>query len=872
MKNSIKPYKKTMGGKSNVLITLLLAILFLMPTLGAKAQTNEPYIVLKDGTATFYYNSSKPEGALPLPSRWYDSYWSEDTRNSVTKVVFDDSFKDYEPTSCAHWFNNCENLTEISGIKENLNTANVTDMRYMFSDCSSLTTLDLSNFNTANVTNMCNMFYGCRSLTTLDLSNFNTANVTKMSDMFYNCKDLNAIFVGDNWSTASVTSSPGMFEGCTKLYGGKGTAYNADITDATYAKIDGGEKELGYFTKSGDPVYDGPKPYVNIKDGTATFYYNSSKPEGALPIQSQFSDPIWSEDTRNSVTKVVFDDSFKDCKPTRCAYWFWNFRNLTEISGMKENLNTANVTNMSYMFSRCSRLTTLDVSNFNTANVKDMWCMFLDCSRLTTLDLSNFNTANVTNMCNMFSDCSSLTTLDLSNFNTANVTDMSYMFYGCSHLTTLDLSNFNTANATDMRNMFYGCSGLKSIFVGDGWSTSAVTSSDGMFEGCAKLYGGKGTAYNANITDATYAKIDGGVENPGYFTKSGEPAFVPMFAYALVKDGTATFFYSEEKPFNALPLRIEQDDANWTSSIRSSIKKVVFDESFKDYKPVKLSYWFNSMGNLTEISGMENLNTENVEYMSAMFQFSKNLTSIDLSGFNTAKVTDMTRLFYGCENLESIFVGDNWSTASVTKSSGMFDDCTKLYGGKGTAYNADITDATYAKIDGGKDAPGYFTKSGDPAFKIVIVSIEITTAPKTEYTEGDDFSAADGFLSLVYNTGIKESIDLSKATITGYDKNKVGEQTLKIAYEGFETELKVTVKANQPTPVSSVADSPSIKVWSFNNTIYIETLPDTKYTIIDLNGRTIKSATTTSTKEEVNLPKSGVFVVVINNKSFKIAL
>ena len=439
------------------------------------------------------------------------------------------------------------------------------------------------------------LFYNCSSLTTLDLSNFNTANVTNMSDMFNGCSRLNTIFVGDDWSTDAVTFSESMFSYCPNLYGGKGTAYFENhAVDVSYARVDGGADNPGYFTKSGDPVYDGPKPYVNIKDGTATFYYNSSKPEGALSIQSQFSDPNWS-DTRISVTKVVFDDSFKDYKPTSCAYWFWNFNNLTEISGMKENLNTANVTDMSYMFSRCSRLTTLDLSNFNTANVKNMEVMF--------------------------GNCSSLTTLDLSNFNTANVTDMGYMFYGCSHLTTLDLSNFNTANVTDMEKMFYGCSGLKSIFVGDGWSTSAVTSSDGMFEGCAKLYGGKGTAYNANITDATYAKIDGGVENPGYFTKSGEPAFVPMFAYALVKDGTATFFYSEEKPFNALPLRIEQDDANWTSSIRSSIKKVVFDESFKDYKPVKLSYWFNSMENLTEISGMENLNTENVEYMSAMFQW-----------------------------------------------------------------------------------------------------------------------------------------------------------------------------------------------------------------------------------------------------------
>ena len=181
------------GGKSNVLFTLLLSILFLMPTLGAKAQTNEPYVVLKDRTATFYYNSSKPNGALPIQSKWNDANWPEDTRNSVTKVVFDASFNDYEPTSCAYWFYEFKNLTEISGIKENLNTANVTSMYRMFYWCSSLTTLDVSNFNTANVTDMGLMFSDCSSLTTLDLSNFNTVNVKDIYVMFYNCIDLNAI-------------------------------------------------------------------------------------------------------------------------------------------------------------------------------------------------------------------------------------------------------------------------------------------------------------------------------------------------------------------------------------------------------------------------------------------------------------------------------------------------------------------------------------------------------------------------------------------------------------------------------------------------------------------------------------------------------
>ena len=92
-------------------------------------------------------------------------------------------------------------------------------------------------------------------------------------------------------------------------------------------------------------------------------------------------------------------------------------------------------------------------------NKSNMSYMFSGCSSLKELNLSNFNTNNVTNMSYMISGCSSLKGLNLSNFNTNNATDMSYMFSECSSLKGLNLSNFNTNNVTDMGHMFFGCSG-----------------------------------------------------------------------------------------------------------------------------------------------------------------------------------------------------------------------------------------------------------------------------------------------------------------------------------------------------------------------------------------------------------------------------
>jgi len=80
------------------------------------------------------------------------------------------------------------------------------------------------------------------------------------------------------------------------------------------------------------------------------------------------------------------------------------------------------------MFSRCSGLTSLDLSNFDTSNVTDMRSMFSRCSGLTSLDLSNFDTSKVTNMFDMFSGCSSLTNLDLSNFDMSKLEYSSDMF------------------------------------------------------------------------------------------------------------------------------------------------------------------------------------------------------------------------------------------------------------------------------------------------------------------------------------------------------------------------------------------------------------------------------------------------------------
>ena len=227
---------------------LIMMFLILVASLFCEnIQAQEAYAVFEDGVLTFKYDKHKPEGAFGMSLKNDRREWYGVARK-ITKVVFDKSFAAYKPTSCANWFLGCLCLTEIQYL-EFLNTSEVTDMSGMFSCCFSIASLDLSTFKTDNVTNMKWMFSDCRSLTSLDLSTFKTDKVVYMHHIFDGCSALKTIFVSDNWNTDSVKSSAAMFSGCNNLLGGEGTKYDDSKIDKAFARIDGGEKHPGYFTK-----------------------------------------------------------------------------------------------------------------------------------------------------------------------------------------------------------------------------------------------------------------------------------------------------------------------------------------------------------------------------------------------------------------------------------------------------------------------------------------------------------------------------------------------------------------------------------------------------------------------------------------------
>ena len=271
------------------------------------------------------------------------------------------------------------------------------------------------------------------------------------------------------------------------------------------------------------------------------------------------------------------------------------------------------------------------------------------------------NTEKVTNMDWMFSGYSNLPSLDLSNFDTRNVTSMRGMFNACKGIGSLDLSNFNTQNVKDMSAMFIDCSNLTTIYVGDKFVTTNVSNGSNMFAGCEKLKN-----YDRSKTNHNYANCG----TDGYFT--------PGCGYAEFDNATETltFRYKGVKPEGAYDLNEGEGRPAWINQ-SDNIKKVVFDTSFAMARPTSCYWWFAGCKNLTEIEGVENLNTRNVTSMRNMFDACSNLESLDLSNFDTQNVIYMNYMFYGCSKLTSLDLS-KFNNQKVTGMISMFEGCSGL--------------------------------------------------------------------------------------------------------------------------------------------------------------------------------------------------
>lgn len=664
-------------------LSLLLMLMLLQPVM---AQTQDPIMYARlnreTQTLTLYYDTKIDYWLDRLivdnQSLWLDG--SE--RKKIKTVVFDESFKHARPKSCDQWFYLFGGLTKIEHL-DYLNTSEVENMGSMFSNCTSLETLDLSSFNTEKVTNMSEMFVGSTNLRTINLpKGFIGSNVTDLNGMFRGCASLTELDLSGS-NAEKVKDMCKMFYGCVALSNLNLSGFKTgSVTDMRY--LFSSCQSLESLDLSG---------------------FNT---ENVTSMESMFS--------QCSSLRSLDLSSFNTSKVIGMNLMFYMCTNLESID--LSSFDTENLQQMDHMFYSCRKLEMLDLSSFATPNMTSMLSAFNNCKNLKTIyvtsafttdkvtegrsafagcvNLPNYNPDKTgvemahtgaggyltaataswvrwdaptgtlsfhrsatkpagdnildlgygndpnwdthaaeikkvvfkagfrdethTTCSKWFSGCTNLTSIEgIENLNTSNVKYMNEMFGQCSNLETLDLSHFNTENVGNMSNMFNGCTKLHDLNISS-FNTENVTNMYGMFYGCSSL----------DSLDLSH--------------------------------------------FNTRYVRNDQ-----------------------------MNYMFNGCSSLSYLN-VSNFTTDKPSMqLDGLFQGCSSLQTLDLSSFDTRGAGSVNYLFDGCSALQTIYVSDLFKIKYGVKSSNMFRDCHLLKGA--ISFEPTKKDETYANYKS-----GYLTK------------------------------------------------------------------------------------------------------------------------------------------------------------------
>lgn len=236
---------------------------------------------------------------------------------------------------------------------------------------------------------------------------------------------------------------------------------------------------------------------------------------------------------------------------------------------------------------------------------------FSNLPNLTSFKAIFTNTSLVTDMASMFQNSDGLSVFDISGITTQLVEDMSYMFSGLA-LSELDLDHFISPKLVNMEGMFSDMVNLVTLKI-SGLITKNVTTMENLFYGCTSLV-------TVNFGD--------------YFETSSVTTMANMFRGTKIVNLDLSFF----------------DTSNVTD----------------------MSYMFEGMSELTSINWGTKFITTKVINMEGMFSNVVKLTTLDLSLFSTALVTNMANMFSGTTLLSGITFGDYFDTSKVTTMYRMF--------------------------------------------------------------------------------------------------------------------------------------------------------------------------------------------------------
>ena len=595
----------------------------------------------------------------------------------------------------ANMFISCSGLTSLDVSK--FDTSKVIDMGGMFNGCSALTSLDVSKFNTSNVTTMSGMFSNCSKLTSLDVSKFDTSNVKKMTEMFSGCGNLTSLDVS-NFDTSNVTGSStygsgmyGMFKNCSNL---------------TY--LDVSKFDTSKVVNMGN-MFNGCSALTSLDVSK----FNTSKVTNMSGMFSSCS-KLTSLDVSGFDTSKVTDmsDMFRECS------------GLTSLDVSK--FDTSKVVNMGYMFKGCTSLKTLQLSNKFVIPASNNTNMFTNTTNLTSIILVD-NTPLASQFTNIKAKLDGKTFyVPSKSAETAYETSWAVDFTADRIQPILELVGDEnvTINAGDTyTDAGYTVAGFDTANSGDytvygynvttsGEVNTAVAGTYKIDYTITRTYNNAGTTQTdtlmtvtRNITVKEVIKEESKMITE--WNVSGDAGLtikLPAQAYGGTSlnitvdwgDGSAEQTFTTNFPAHTYATAGTYEIKVWgtcpkwgyasgnTVSSTSNSNYYTYTQYLTKVKQFgelgAQQYGFAQCKNLTEVSGdnlVTNRTFEKTASMAYMFYSCSNLTSLDVSGFDTSKVTNMSYMFRNCSKLTSLDVS-GFDTSKVTNMSYMFDNCSKL--------------------------------------------------------------------------------------------------------------------------------------------------------------------------------------------------
>ena len=575
-------------------------------------------------------------------------------------------------------FCGCYKLRDIKfGISSD--TLNVTDMSYMFYDCIELETVDLSSLSTQCLTNMKCMFYNCKSMKKIIFGEvFNTSNVTDMSFLFCNCSNISIINL-ECFDTSNVVDMCCMFGGClnlkTIIYGSQ---FNTSkVVDFSY---------LFFCCNSFTKIDLTPISVANSIDLKYMFYGCSGLDTLDLSTFDTFSVTDMSYMFCGCSNLNMLDiSSLNTSNVINMSYMFKGCCKLINLD--LSSFNTTNVKYMSNMFNGCSKISEINLSSFTTLNVVDMHGMFSECSAVKYLNLSSFDLCSLVNMSKMFKSCDNLKSLDISSFGDINLdsTEICYLNLEILSISSISIVNYLNNNATEQFNSLSylivkkeNLDELKNMNVGNKKYNLII--SDNPSEHIQIL---ESIKLNWIIEDMFYD--DNLCVNIVYKHKRKKTIkeehiqdLIQLQNYYKYISLSKSFKECENLKKISFPSKFNTFKIIDISSMFESCHSIksINISSLNTTLVKDMSSMFCDCKNLSSIC-LKNLYSTNVNNMNHMFSGCESLNSIDFSSFNTSNVIDMSSMFEKCSSIRNLDLS-SFDTANVVNMSKMFSRCSKL--------------------------------------------------------------------------------------------------------------------------------------------------------------------------------------------------